>query len=686
MAQRSIDKADWPLRPGGDRRRASAPAVVSKLRIARPAGWVIRLFLLAVIAVPSLLLSSPIYATYASGLPDINQVTSPIASDTIIYASDGTTVLADLHPPGYQHYPQPLSAMGSNLPNAIIAIEDRNFAQEPGVDPTGIARAAIVDWRAKDNVQGASTITQQLVKLRLVGDKPTLDRKLREALLSFELEKTYSKLQILELYLNTISFGNSATGTAAAAQIYFHTKTSALDVAQAAMLAGLVRGPTYYSPFLDWKNAKARQLQVLDAMVRAGFTSQAKADTAYAEDISPPNHMFTPMNQITAPGFVSYVTSQLVAQFGDAVTYGGGLKVISTLNMRLQQIGQNAITNTARNLAFRHVQQGALVALDPTSGAITTMVSSANPNVNGGQYNLAVWPPRNPGSSMKIYTYTAAIASGRYTMTTPIVDSPISIPDGTAVWRPRNYDGRYHGTLQLQQAMGNSLNIPAVKVELGVGTANVVALARAMGAPPWLLHADGSETNNDPLNTYGPSLTLGGYGETPLQMATGASVLAAGGVLHQPFAIARVDQAGKTIFTHVITSTRVIDAKVAYIMAAIMSNDANHAVIFGRGTILNIKGYQVAVKTGTSDSFADAWTLGFTPHIAVAVWMGNPDWRVKMTQGSDSFYVAVPAWHAFLASALPVFGGNTWYTAPAGLIKVGANYFLPGTGSGPKKH
>jgi membrane peptidoglycan carboxypeptidase len=234
--------------------------------------------------------------------------------------------------------------------------------------------------------------------------------------------------------------------------------------------------------------------------------------------------------------------------------------------------------------------------------------------------------------------------------------------------------------------MGNSLNIPAVKVELGVGTANVVALARAMGAPPWLLHADGSETNNDPLNTYGPSLTLGGYGETPLQMATGASVLAAGGVLHQPFAIARVDQAGKTIFTHVITSKQVIDPKVAYIMAAIMSNDNNHAVIFGRGTILNIKGYQVAVKTGTSDSFADAWTLGFTPHIAVAVWMGNPDWRVKMTQGSDSFYVAVPAWHAFLAGALPVFGGNTWYTAPAGLIKVGGNYFLPGTATGTKKH
>jgi penicillin-binding protein 1A len=451
------------------------------------------------------------------------------------------------------------------------------------------------------------------------------------------------------------------------------------------MLAGLVRGPTYYSPLLDWKNAKARQRQVLDAMVRNGATTAAEADVAYAEDVSPPNHLFLPVNSIPAPGFADYVTSQLLQQFGPDLTYGGGLKVMSTLNFQLQQIGQTVITSTARDLAFRHVQQGALVAIDPASGGILAMVASANSTANGGQYNLAVWPPRNPGSSMKIFTYTTAIASGKFTMTTPIADSPISIPDGTAMWRPRNYDGRYHGTLQLQQCMGNSLNIPAVKVELGVGTQNVVAMARAMGAPPWLLHADGTETNNDALSTYGPSLTLGGYGETPLQMATGASVLASGGVLHQPFAIVSVEQAGKVLYTHATTSTQVIDPKVAYIMAAIMSNDNNHAVIFGRNTILNIKGYHVAVKTGTSDSFADAWTIGFTPHIAVAVWMGNPDWRVKMTKGSDSFYVAVPAWHAFLAQSLPVFGGDVWYTPPAGLVQIGGNYYLPGTGPGTKK-
>ena len=639
-----------------------------------------RLLLLAIIALPSLLISSPSYAAYAAHLPDVTDVTRPVASDTVIYADDGKTVLADLHPPGYQHYQQSLSDMGTYLPEAVIAIEDRNFYGEPGVDPVGIARAAIVDWKANGAQQGASTITQQLVKIRLVGDERSIDRKLREALLAFEVEQHYSKSQILEMYLNSVPFGNSAIGSAAASQIFFHTTTDKLDLAQASILAGLVRGPTYYSPIVSWDNAKARQREVLDAMVRSNYVTQADADKAFTEDVSPPNHMFMPANDVIAPGFVSYITGQLIKKFGSDMTFGGGLQVYTTLNLQLQQIGQNAITGTQKSLAYRRVQQGALVAIDPTSGAITAMVASANSSVNGGQYNLAVWPPRNPGSSMKVFTYTTAIASGKFTMTTLIRDSPIAIPDGTSVWKPLNYDSHWHGTCQLQVCMGNSLNVPAVKVELGVGVQNVVNMARTMGAPPWSLHADGSETNDDPLNGYGPSLTLGGYGETPLQMATGVSVLAAQGVLHQPFAIKGIDQYGKTIYTHQDQSSQVIDPKVAFIMAAIMSNDANHAMIFGRGTILNIHGYTVAVKTGTSDSFADAWTVGFTPKMAVAVWMGNPDWRIKMTQGSDSFYVAVPAWHSFLQSALPVVETtNVWYQPPAGLIQYRGNWYLPGT-------
>jgi penicillin-binding protein 1A len=679
MAKSGIDKNHWPRKSSGSRRRSTAHRDFRRLRFFRPAGWLVRTFVLVAIAVPSLLITSPGYAAYAADLPGIADISSPVATDTIIYAADGSTVLADLHPPGYQHYQEPLSKMGILLPEAVIAIEDRNFYDEPGVDALAVARAALVDWRARDTVQGASTLTQQLVKMRLVGDEPTIDRKVREALLSFEIERQYSKSQILEMYLNAVPFGDSAVGSAAASQIFFHTTTEKLDLAQAAMLAGLVRGPTYYSPFSNWSAAKDRQHQVLDAMVRAGDITQQQESEAFSEDLTPPKHMFGPANNVIAPGFVSYVTQQLIKKYGKDETYGGGLNVYTTLNMTLQRIGQQAITGTQHAIAWRHVQQGALVAIDPASGAITAMVSSANENVNGGRYNLAVWPPRNPGSSMKIFTYTTAIASGRYTMTTPIVDSPISIRDGNRYWKPQNYDGHYHGTCQLQACMGNSLNIPAVKVELGVGVQNVAGMARLMGAPPWQLHADGTETNDDPLNTFGPSLTLGGYGETPLQMATGASVLAAQGVLHQPFAISRIEQFGHVIYAHVVDFKQVLDPRVAFIMASIMSNDRNHALIFGMGTPLVVRGYHVAVKTGTSDAFSDAWTIGFTPRIAVAVWMGNPDWRIKMTTNSDSFYVAVPAWHAFLAGALPTLGPDTWYTAPVGLVSAYGYYYLPGT-------
>jgi membrane peptidoglycan carboxypeptidase len=646
---------------------------------------------LILVAIPALILTSPGYLAFADRMPDVQVLNRSIPADTIIYASDGTTVLADLHGPGYQHYEEPLASMGTMLPNAIIAIEDRNFYSEPGVDPSGVARAAVVDWRAHGTVEGASTITQQLVKLRLIGSQPTLDRKVREALMSFEVERTFSKQQILEKYLNSAFFGNSAWGASAAAKIYFHKDTKDLDLAQASMLAGLVRGPTVYNPLINWQSAKTRQLQVLNSMVHTGSITGTEAATAYAEDISPPQHMFTPTNQILDAGFVRYVTAQLVNQFGSQITYGGGLKVVTTINQSLQHLAQNAITNNIIQLSYRHVSQGALVALDPTTGAIIAMVSSANPNGDGGQYNLAVWPPRNPGSSMKIFTYTAAIASKKYTMVTRIPDGPFTYRDPVSgeAYKPRNYDGRYHGTLQLQQCMGNSLNIPAVKVELGIGVSSVVGMARTMGAPPYQLHYDAqgnpNYTADDPLNTYGPSLTLGGYGETPLQMATGASVLAAQGILRQPYAIENISRNGTFFYQHKKDDgVQVLDPKVAFIMEQIMSNDNNRAMIFGRHSLLTLPNRHVGVKTGTSDSFADAWTVGYTPHLVAAVWTGNPDWRQKMTKDSDSYVVAAPAWHNFMQTALDDLRlGDEWFSEPAGLTHktVGGQpaWFLPGT-------
>ena len=684
---RQDDRTVWPRSSSGMRRRASAARVLNKGAVKRPAGWMLRLFVLMLVAVPSLIVTSPGYVAFAERLPDPAQVSAAQPEDTMIYAADGTTLLADLHPPGYQHYYEPLSEVGTILPGAVLSIEDRNFYQEPGVDPQGIVRATLTDWRAQSSVEGASTVTQQLVKLRLVGNKPTLDRKIREALLAFEIERRYTKPQILEMYLNSVFFGDTAWGTKAAAQVYFHKQTKDLDLAQAAMLAGIIRGPTLYSPLLNWTSAKNRQRDVLQAMLRDGKITPQGAANAFAEDISPPSHMFMPINRIVAADFVRYVTGLLVNQFGSDVTYGAGLNVVTTLNIKLQTLAQDVVSGNIARLAYRNVSQGALVAIDPTSGAIVSMVGSANPNANGGQYNLAVWPPRNPGSSMKIFTYTAAIASGKYSMTTPIADSAFSYrePGWTEVYTPQNYDGKFHGTCQLQVCMGNSLNIPAVKVELGVGVSNVVGMARLMGAPPYQLHYDANGnpayTTDDPLNTYGPSLTLGGYGETPLQMATGASVLAAQGVLRQPYAIAKVTHDGSTVYAHLADpGKQVLDPRVAFIMETIMSNDNNRAMIFGRNSLLTLPGRRVGVKTGTSESFADAWTVGYTPHLVTAVWGGNPDWRQKMTKNSDSYYIAAPMWHQFMQSALDALGmPNEWYAEPPGLVHKGGNYYLPGT-------
>jgi membrane peptidoglycan carboxypeptidase len=625
---------------------------------------------------------------FAEKLPDLHQVTSAQPEDTMIYASDGATLLADLHPPGYQHYYEPLPEVGSLLPAAVLSIEDRNFYQEPGVDPQGIARATMIDWRAQSSVEGASTITQQLVKLRLVGNKPTIDRKMREALLSFEIERHYTKPQILEMYMNSVFFGDTAWGTKAASQIYFHKKTKDLDLAQASMLAGIIRGPTLYSPILNWTSAKKRQGKVLQAMLRDGKITAPDAANAFAEDISPPSNMFLPVNQIVAGDFVRYVTDELIRRFGSTVVYTGGLRVVTTLSPQLQAIAQDAVSGNIARLAYRNVSQGALVSIEPPTGAIVAMVGSANPNADGGQYNLAVWPPRNPGSSMKIFTYTTAILSGRYSVTTPIADEAFSYrePGWTESYTPKNYDNKYHGTCQLQVCMGNSLNIPAVKVELGVGVANVVQTARAMGAPPYQQHYDANGnpvfTTDDAFNTYGPSLTLGGYGETPLQMATAATVLATQGVLRTPFAIDTVLRSGKILYRHEAGEgfRQVLDPRVAYIMQTIMSNDNNRAMIFGRNSLLTLPGRTVAVKTGTSDSFADAWTVGFTPRLATAVWGGNPDWRRKMTQNSDSYYIAAPMWHQFMQSALDAMAvGNEWYPEPPGLEHRGSGIYLPGT-------
>jgi len=404
-------------------------------------GWLpagIKLFLVFLIAGGTFLGSSSAYINFAADLPDAHAIAAqPLPEDTHIYAADGKTLMADLHLEGVQHYYEPLSQSGKLLPEATIAIEDANFYHEPGIDMQGMVRAAWVNYREHRTAQGASTITQQLVKLRLLDSSVTIDRKVKEAVLALQVEHTYSKQQILEQYLNTVHFGNNAQGSLAASRIYFHKETKDLDLAQASMLAGIPQSPLYNSPINNWDRAKTRQREVLDAMVRNHYVTRDQADLAYAEDLRPPQHMFTPTPQVLmAPGFTYWVIDQLTAKYGQKAVLGGGLNVVTTLNPTLQALAEKAIVDNVRINGYRGFSQGALVSLDPHTGAVVAMVGAADTSQNGGQYNMAL-QVRNPGSSFKVFTYTAAIASGKPLVTVVTVgESGVSPKRTTAVPAP----------------------------------------------------------------------------------------------------------------------------------------------------------------------------------------------------------------------------------------------------------
>jgi membrane peptidoglycan carboxypeptidase len=621
-----------------------------------------------------------------SDLPSVDAlVTQPLPSDTLVYDRTGQVLLADLHPAGYQHYQYALAAMGRYLPEATVAVEDAGFWTEPGVDPLSIGRAAVADLRAHAAVQGGSTITQQLVKLRLVGDGSSFSRKLREAVLAVRVSSAYTKSQILEMYLNTISYGNTAYGAGTAARTYFHREPGQLDLAQAALLAGLPQNPTLLDPLAHWDAAKERQREVLDAMVRVHDITTQQADDAFAEDLSPPAHLFGPTTVRLIPGFVDYVSAELSQRFG-AMATRGGIRVVTTLDLGLQEIAQRSIADTVQASADRDVTDGALVAMDPRTGQVLAMVDSAGPAAPGSQYDFAWQVPRSPGSSFKVFTYAAAIESKQYTMVSPITDEPLLVqpPGEKQAYMPRNYDLRYHGTCTLQVCLGNSLNVPAVEVELGTGTQNVVDTARRMGAPPYKNPSAGVYTTNDPASSFGPSLTLGGYAETPLQMATGVSVLADRGIMHEAEAILSIRSAGGgQVFAASGAGAQVVDPGTAFIVGQMLSSDANRALIFGRGTPLVLDGRTAAAKTGTAEDFADGWTVGYTPSLAAAVWMGNADHH-PMSLGTDGIFVAAPAWHDFMTAALDRMGkGDEWYDPPADVqTRPGfgrQTYFLAGT-------
>lgn len=591
-------------------------------------------------------------------------------ADSVVLDRGGKQ-LAELHPQGTSRLPVPLSAIAPAAQKAIVDVEDRHFWTEGAVDVGRLASAALSD-AGGGSAQGASTLPMQLVKLMYLNDTRTLSFKLQQIGLAQRLVNTTPKPAILDNYLNDAYFGDGATGIEAAAHRYFGVGAETLTLPQAALLAGLPNAPTANDPLVHPDTAKAREQQVLQAMVANGDITQSAADTAAAAPLQ-----FAPMDIDDidlAPAFVAVAARQVSASLHlDPTT--AGLRITTTLDSARQQYAQQTVTAQVSLLGGLHVTDGAAVEIDPQTGDVLAYVSSAGSDVPGGQEDMAA-APRQPGSSFKLFTYATAIATEKASMVSQVLDGPLTLPtgggtNGTQTYAPLDYDRSWHGPQPVERALGNSLNVPAIRTELVTGIPPIVQTAQRMGV----------STLRQPPQTYGPSMTLGTYPVPLWQMAQAGGVFAAQGVLHPArFVLSVAEARGATQPLATAAAQRVLDPRVAFIMNSILSNDANRVMEFGSGSPLTVAGHTVAAKTGTSEDFRDNVTVGWTPHLVTATWVGNAD--DSAMRGTTGITGAAPIWHVIMANELS--GDDGWPAAPAGLQSAatqwGIAWFLPGTG------
>lgn len=588
-------------------------------------------------------------ASYSRNLPDINRMADYQPSrSTRVFARDGSQ-LANLYTENRIWVP--IAQIPVPVRNAFIATEDQHFYQHHGIDFGGILRAAVADWR-HEQFQGASTITQQLARRLFLNGEVSLSRKVQEALLAIEIERYYTKDEILERYLNIIYFGSGAYGIQAAAHTYFGTDVSHLTIGQAAMLAGLPAAPSDYSPFVNLDRAVERQHHVLDRMLASDFISQAQEEAELAKPLGLIHERPTGLQSYRYPYFTTYVTHLLEAQFGSQATFEGGLQVYTTMDPAMQQDAQAAVDwgITQGKAEGIGANEGALVAIRPSTGEILAMVGGAGPFSLNNQFNRAWQARRQPGSSFKAYVYTAAIDSGMSPITT-IDDSPISYPmgDGTR-WAPQDDDHRFFGLITLRYALAQSRNVVAVKLADQLGIDKVIEYAKRMGVKAPL------EANL--------SLALGTSGIAPLDQAAGYATLADAGIHIDPTPIRIVrDSFGTPVLDNSYPQqSEVVSAGTAYVVTSMLQSVINEGTGYPNAQI----GRPAAGKTGTTSDFRDAWFVGYTPDLVAAVWIGNDDYH----RMNESYGGNIPAriWARFMKAALAKTPKHD-FTLPAGEVR-----------------
>ncbi|OGM27381.1 hypothetical protein A3A76_02675 [Candidatus Woesebacteria bacterium RIFCSPLOWO2_01_FULL_39_23] len=547
------------------------------------------------------------------------------------------------------------------LKEATIAIEDKNFYKHKGFDPTGILRGLSKIFTT-GRAQGGSTLTQQLVKNVLVGNERSIFRKIKEFILAVQIEKKYTKDEILQMYLNEAPYGGTAWGVEAASEIYFGKNVKDLDLVESAILAGLPQRPSYYSPYSTHPDAYVdRTKGVLRRMREDGYITEEQENEVV--DMLPDVNFIGKGGNFKAPHFVQYVQSVLEDRYGDTIIEQGGLKVTTTLDWKLQETAQEIVAEEIEKVAKLKIGNGAAVVLNPETGEILAMVGSKDFNAPDydGQFNVTT-APRQPGSAIKPITYATALKKG-YTPSTLIMDVPTKFPGGIGqpVYEPVNYDGKYRGPIQLRYALANSINIPAVKMLARVGIKDVLETAYDLGIstlPP----------TQDTLDRVGLSLTLGG-GEVRLLELTGAySALMNKGYKVEPVSILKIEDANGKIMEEnkPEKGKHVLSDEEAYLIANILSDNDARSQVFGTNSLLNIPGKTVAVKTGTTNDKKDNWTIGGNTQALVGVWVGNND-NTSMLQVASGVTGASPIWRKILLEALQD-KPNVRFDVPAGIV------------------
>ncbi|MFN8632243.1 MAG: PBP1A family penicillin-binding protein [Chloroflexota bacterium] len=563
--------------------------------------------------------ASSAYAALNRDLPSINQIASRETFKTAqLYDRKGRLLWEFFDPDAGRRTVVPLTEISQYLIDATLAAEDANFYSNPGIEPRGIARAVYQNLTEGEVVSGASTITQQLVKNVLIPEderyQQTPSRKIREALLAYQITQKISKSQILSLYLNEIFYGNQAYGIEAASQSYFGKHARELTLAEASMLAGLPQSPAVYNPLQNPVAAKARQAYVLDQMVRNGFITEAEARDAQQSELR-----YTPQKRpFLAPHWAVYIRSLIEEKYGTGKLYQGGFKIYTSLDYELQLKMEDVAKANAANLAQRDAENTSIVVMNPKTGELLAMVGSMdywNTDIEG-QVNVAL-SERQPGSTIKPVVYLTAFTKG-WVPSTMIKDEKISIKDELGrLWEPENFDHHFYGNVPVKIALGNSLNIPAVKTLQFTGIDSVADMARKMGITTW--------PDNRRL---GLAMALGGAEVRPVDMTAVYTVLANNGLRIPQVAITKiVDADGNTVEEYKVPQgEQVVDPRYAYMITSVLSDNNNRLITYGPNSMIKLP-RPAAVKTGTTDSYRDTWTMGYTPNLTIGVWVGNTDNR-----------------------------------------------------------